>query len=203
MQLLIATQNEGKVREFRRALTGTAPFVELLSAKDAGLTEFPPEVGSSYTQNAAVKAVYAAEQTGLYSLGDDSGLEVEALDGAPGLYSARFGGELSNEERLTYLLGKLEDVPDKARDARFVCALVLATPQGERHTFWGECQGEITRSATGAGGFGYDPVFYSHDLQKTFAEASSEEKEHVSHRGRAVAQLGEWLKEEERLKKKD
>ena len=193
MRLLIATQNEGKVRGFRYALTGIAPFVELLSAKDAGLTEFPPETGSSYIQNATLKAVYAAEQTGLPSLGDDSGLEVEALDGAPGLYSARFGGELSNDERLAYLLNKLKDVPDETRNARFVCALALAMPEGERRTFWGECRGEITRSATGVSGFGYDPVFYSHDLHKTFAEASEAEKERVSHRGRAVAQLGKWL----------
>ena len=197
MQLFIATQNEGKVREFRRAFAEIVPSLELLSAKDAGLTEFPPEEGSSYVQNATVKAVYAAQQTGLPSLGDDSGLEVEALDGAPGLYSARFGGELSNDERLAYLLGKLEDVPDTARNARFVCALVLAAPEGERYTFWGECQGEITRSAVGTSGFGYDPVFYSHDLHKTFAEASKAEKERVSHRGRAVMQLGEWLNSKE------
>ena len=193
MKLLIATQSEGKVQEFRRALAGVAPFVELLSVKDKGLTDFPPEEGSSYVENAAVKAVYAATQTGLPGLGDDSGLEVAALDGAPGLYSARFGGELTSDERLAYLLDKLEGVPDSARDARFVCALVLATPEGETHTFWGECQGEITYSATGTSGFGYDPVFYSHDLHKTFAEASETEKERVSHRGRAVAHLGRWL----------
>ncbi len=190
-EIVIASGNEGKVGEFRAALAGLP--LTLHSARDLNLHDFPPEDAPSYAGNAAVKAAYAAAQTGLPSLGDDSGLEVDALRGAPGLYSARYGGRSSSAERVTYLLQELRGVPQEKRGARFVCALVLTTPQGELHTFQGECSGRILLKPQGESGFGYDPVFYSLDLNKTFAKADAHEKECVSHRGRAVEKLKAWL----------
>lgn len=190
-ELVIATGNEGKLREFRTALSGLP--LTLLSARDLGLHDFPPEEGSSYQENAAAKATFVTSRTGLASLGDDSGLEVAALDGAPGLYSARYGSYSSNADRIAYLLQQLRSVPQEARSARFVCVLALATPQGDLYTFQGECEGRILQAPHGKGGFGYDPVFYSPDLGKSFAEADAAEKERVSHRGRALKRLKIWL----------
>ena len=192
-ELVIASSNEDKVSEFRDALKNLP--LTLLSARDLNLRDFPPEDGASYAENAAVKARYAATRTGLPSLGDDSGLEVAALGGAPGLYSARYGGFSSSAERLTYLLQQLQNVPQENRSARFVCALVLATPQGRARTFLGECAGRILFEPQGESGFGYDPVFYSLDLNKSFAGASSADKKRVSHRGRAVEKVKVWLEE--------
>lgn len=195
--LVIASANEGKVTEFRQGLTELLGdgVPRIVSASEAGVTAFPPEDGKTYKENALVKAQFVASATGLPSLGDDSGLEVDALNGAPGLYSARYGGEMSNEERIAYLLKQLEAVPKKERGARFVCALALSTPGSEPQTFWGECKGEILFSPQGAGGFGYDPVFYSYDLERNFAESSSKAKASVSHRGRALQALTQWLQE--------
>ena len=192
-KLVIASGNEGKVLEFRSALKDLP--LTLMSARNFGLNDFPPEDGATYAENALVKARYAAAETGLPSLGDDSGLEVAALNGAPGLYSARYGGLSSSAERLTYLLAHLQNIPESARDARFVCALALATPSGEFYTFQGECAGQILHEPRGADGFGYDPVFYSLDLGKTFAEANASEKERVSHRGRALEKFKLWFEE--------
>ena len=171
--------------------------VEIISAKELGVSSFPEETGSSYQENALVKANYVASETQSFALGDDSGLEVDALEGVPGLYSARFGGTLSPNERIAYLLEKLRNVPQNERGARFVCSLVLAAPSGEVNTFGGVCEGEILQEPRGESGFGYDPVFYSHDLKKGFAEATREEKRRVSHRGRAVERLLEWAKDKE------
>lgn len=190
-RLLFASGNPGKHREVREALAGLP--VALISPAEAGLEAFPEETGSSYEENAFIKAAFAAAKGGLPSLADDSGLEVEALGGAPGIYSARFGGDLGDGERIAYLLQRLRQAPAEARDARFVCALVLATPEGEVRSFHGECEGRILEGPRGAGGFGYDPVFYSYDLGKTFAEASEAEKRQVSHRGRALAKFAAWL----------
>ena len=190
LRIVVATSNPGKMREFREAL---APLdVELVSAREAGLDRFPEETGASYEENALLKAGWAALQTGLPALADDSGLEVDALGGAPGIYSARFGGALRNGERIAYLLERIKGVPKGARGASFVCSLVLATPSGEVKPFFGECRGEILQGPRGDEGFGYDPVFWSADLRKTFAEASREEKARVSHRGRAIAELLAW-----------
>ena len=190
-KLVLATGNEGKVLEFQQALTNTS--LTLLSASKLGVTTFPEETGSSYEENALGKAGYVALKTRLPSLGDDSGLEVDALDGAPGLYSARFGGKVSSGERIAHLLAKLRRVPPEERGARFVCVLVLATPNGGVRTFRGECRGRLLEGPRGESGFGYDPVFYSPDLGKTFAEATPEEKRSVSHRGRALEAFRVWL----------
>ena len=192
---IVATENEGKMREFRAALADVG--IELRSAADEGVTDFPPESGTTYEENALLKAAHAAHATGLAALGDDSGLEVDALDGAPGVYSARFGGDLTPGERIAHLLAKLRKVPDTERGARFVCRLVLATPDGDVVSFEGTCEGRILQGPRGEEGFGYDPVFYSEELGKTFAEASEPEKRSVSHRGRAIAAFRAWLDTDE------
>ncbi|MEJ2287111.1 MAG: RdgB/HAM1 family non-canonical purine NTP pyrophosphatase [Deinococcales bacterium] len=190
LRIVIATGNPGKLREFRRALGRLN--VELLSATEAGITQFPDETGASYEENALLKAGYAALRSGLPALSDDSGLEVDVLDGAPGVYSARYGGNLRDGERIAYLLDKLRDVPRGARGASFVSTVVLATPGGEVKSFVGECRGEILEGPRGDGGFGYDPVFFSPELSKTFAEADADAKDRVSHRGRALQRFLEW-----------
>lgn len=197
MKLLIATGNQGKVKEFDHALKDSSinhQHFELLSSKEVGLTDFPEETGSSYEENALIKAEYASEKTGLICLADDSGLEVDALKGAPGLYSARYGGDLASDKaRTAYLLEQLTSTPKEKRAAKFVCSLVLRLPTGKSFSFWGESQGEILFAPTGQTGFGYDPVFYSHALHKSFAQASKTEKQQVSHRGNAIQALKKWL----------
>lgn len=193
LRLLLASGNPGKLAEFRAAL----PEVELLGTDDVQVGEFPPEAGTSYEENALMKAGFAAVKAGLPALADDSGIEVDALDGAPGVNSARFGGELSDGERIAYLLERIRDEPRDRRGAAFRCALVLALPNGEVRVFNGSARGRILEGPRGRDGFGYDPVFWSDELGKSFAEASREEKQRVSHRGRAVRELLDWLATED------
>ena len=188
-KLALATTNEGKLREFRRALSN----VTVVSARELGVIEFPEEIGSSYAANALTKASFVMQETGLPSLADDSGLEVEALGGAPGLFSARFGGLASDRERNEHLLKQLRDVPEVARGAQFVCVLGFVTPEGDAETFEGRCEGRILETARGENGHGYDPVFYSLDLAQTFGEASAGAKAGVSHRARALNAFSAWL----------
>lgn len=191
LKLVIATSNVGKVREFREALAGLN--LVLLSAADAGIEAFPEETGASYEENALLKAGFVSLKAKLPALADDSGLEVDALSGQPGVYSARFGGAgLSDGERTAYLLDLMAGVPRAGRGASFLASVVLATPGGEMVTFRGECRGEVLTGPRGEGGFGYDPVFYSTELRKTFAEATLEEKRKVSHRGRALEAFVNW-----------
>lgn len=193
--VVLATGNAGKVREFRDALAGLR--LRLIAAADAGVTWFPAEDGDSYEANALMKAAHVATETGQLALADDSGLEVDALGGAPGVHSARFGGELTDGERNAHLLAHLRRVADADRNARFVSVVVLATPSGEVRSFRGLCEGRILQGPRGTGGFGYDPVFYSDELGKAFGQAGMDEKRSVSHRGRALATLVEWLGREE------
>ncbi|MCA9838365.1 MAG: RdgB/HAM1 family non-canonical purine NTP pyrophosphatase [Trueperaceae bacterium] len=191
MKLVIATGNQGKVREFTAAL---APLgFELVSARDAGIEAFPEETGKTYEENARIKALHVANSSGQLSLADDSGLEVDALQGAPGLYSARYGELASDKERTLHLLSNLTDVEMGKRQARFVCSLVLAKPDSQNRSFWGEAPGELLMAPQGTEGFGYDPIFFSPVLGKTFAEATEAEKRKVSHRGNALRNLTEWL----------
>lgn len=197
-RLVLATANAGKVRELKEAMAGLD--IELLAASELGVTSYPAEDGARYEDNALIKAAFTLKATGLPSLADDSGLEVAALEGAPGVLSARFGAEdgaVSDGERTAYLLEKLTGVPLAKRQAKFVAVLALVRPGGEAKLFRGECQGEILAGPRGDNGFGYDPVFYSHDLAKSFAEATVEEKRRVSHRGLAMAGLLAWLKSAE------
>jgi XTP/dITP diphosphohydrolase len=194
-RLVIASSNPGKLREFRDALSSLD--MELLSAADAGVTRFPAETAAGYEQNALMKAAFVAMQTGLPSLADDSGIEVDALDGLPGVNSARFGGDISDGERIALLLDRMRDVADGERGAQFVVRLVLATPSGHVQVFSGEVRGEILHGPRGRDCFGYSPVFFSTELGKTFGEATLEEKWQVSHRGRAIRSFLAWARTQE------
>ncbi len=189
--LVLASSNRGKLAEFRRLLVGLP--LELRS-----LADFPevrlPEEGDAYAPNAETKARTVAEQTGRPALADDSGLEVDALGGAPGPRSARYGGPgLDDAGRAVRLLDELAGAGDRA--ARFVCVAALALPDGRIHTTRGECAGRILAAPTGGGGFGYDPVFAPEGERRSMAELTDEEKDRVSHRGRALAALLPILRE--------
>lgn len=188
---VLASGNAGKAAELRAALAGTG--IALVTASEAGVPELPEETGASYEENALLKAAAVAVRTGRVTLADDSGLEVDALGGEPGVHSARFGGDLPDGERMAYLLRRLRTVPDERRTARFVCVLVLAHPDGDVVTFRGACEGRILQGPRGDGGHGYDPVFQSADLGRSFGEATLEEKNRVSHRARALRALRAWL----------
>jgi XTP/dITP diphosphohydrolase len=184
--LVVATGNPGKARELLSLLAGLP--LEIRTLADYPPFTLPEETGDTYEANARLKAEATARHTGALALGDDSGLEVDALGGGPGIRSARFGGPgLDDRGRVRHLLARLADVPDAGRTARFRCVIALAAPDGGVRTVSGECEGRILREPRGAGGFGYDPVFFYPPLARTFAELSDEEKAGVSHRGRAAA----------------
>ncbi|MFL5894452.1 MAG: RdgB/HAM1 family non-canonical purine NTP pyrophosphatase [Thermoleophilaceae bacterium] len=189
MKLVLASRNAHKLRELREALDGA---VELLPLPEA--VELPPETGETFMDNALVKARAAARATGMASLADDSGIEAAALDGRPGVRSARFAGEdASDEQNLEKLL---QSVPgDGDRRVQYVCALVYATPDGGEQQFVGRCTGTLATEPRGDGGFGYDPAFVPDDYGdgRTMAELTPEEKHAISHRGRAAAALRDWL----------
>jgi XTP/dITP diphosphohydrolase len=183
-RLLLASRNRGKLLEIHALL---APWpIELLTMDDLGLGEQVEETGSSYAENARLKVEGLARQSGTWVLGDDTGLEVEALGGAPGLRSARYSGPgASDADRRARLLADLAGESRPWR-ARFCCAIALAGPTGSIKTGWGECQGEILPLERGEGGFGYDPIFLVGGLNKTMAELTLEEKNRLSHRAKAV-----------------
>jgi XTP/dITP diphosphohydrolase len=190
--LLVATGNADKLAEFRRLLPAD---VDLIGLDDVGAI-LPPEDGTTYAENADVKAMAAARQSGLLALGDDSGLEVDALGGRPGIFSARFAGpQRDDAANRALLLAEMTDMPEAGRGARFVCALALASPRGVVARAEGTCAGTIARAASGDNGFGYDPLFRLPGGQ-TLAELSSEEKDRVSHRGNAVRALLPLLRRE-------
>lgn len=192
-RLLLATNNPGKVREFRRLLADS-PF-EVVTPAEAGIAIDVEETGSTYAENALLKARAFAEAGGCLALADDSGIEVDALDGAPGMYSARFGGPgLDDRERTALLLEKLAAVPDERRGARYRAIVAVAWPGGEAHTFEGVQEGTIGHAPRGERGFGYDPVFITRD-GRVQAEISDDEKDVISHRGQAVRAALAWLME--------
>lgn len=182
MKLLLATTNPGKRREIEKHL---APLgVEVITLAEAGI-EPAEEAGETFEENAWLKASSAARQSGLWALAEDSGLEVDALGGRPGVYSARFAGpQASDAENNRKLLEALEGVPEHLRGARFRAVMVLASPAGERWVAEGVCEGSIALSPRGEGGFGYDPLFLFEG--RTFAEMSPAQKDAVSHRGKAL-----------------
>lgn len=183
--LLIATNNQHKVTEFRRLL-GDMPC-RLVTPRDAGLELDVEEDGVTFAENAAKKARAFAAASGLLSLADDSGIEVDAMDGRPGVYSARYGGpELSDDGRVQLLLEELRDVPDERRGCRYVAVITIAWPDGRLEQFEGTCEGRVAYKPSGANGFGYDPVFYVPGEDATMAEISSDAKDRISHRGIAV-----------------
>jgi XTP/dITP diphosphohydrolase len=192
--LVLATLNPAKGRELV-ALLGAVPFEIRLLADTSG-ARLPEETGATYADNALVKARAAAELTGALALGDDSGLEVDALGGAPGLYTARFGGPgLDDRGRWALLLERLRGVPPARRTARFRCVIALAGPGRPEKVVEGVAEGVIAESPRGSNGFGYDPVFFYPPLGRTFAELSNEEKARVSHRGLALAAVRRLLSE--------
>jgi XTP/dITP diphosphohydrolase len=182
--LVLATGNAKKVVEVQ----GYLPALEVRSLADHPSIAMPPEDGETFEENAAAKALHVARALGLPVLADDSGLEVDALGGAPGVRSARYA-EGSDRDRVVKLLGALEGVPPAARGARFVCALALATPDGRVERVRGTVEGSILAEARGEGGFGYDPVFLVGGGGRTMAELTLAEKNAISHRGRALAAM--------------
>ena len=194
MQLLAATNNKGKLREYKRMLEPLG--FEILSLSDLSLQADPEETGSSFAENARIKAEYVCALSGLPALADDSGLCVDALDGAPGIYSARYSGG-SDADNNQKLLQELKDVPMEKRTARFVCAICCAWPDGSFTETEGVCEGKIDFAPVGEEGFGYDPLFLSDEVG-SFGLASPEEKDAVSHRGAALRKLVARLKEENR-----
>jgi XTP/dITP diphosphohydrolase len=188
VKVLLATRNAGKLAELRRMLAGGP--VEVLGLAD--VPEFPeaPETGATFAENALAKARDAAAATGLPSVADDSGLTVEALNGMPGVLSARWCGRHGDDlANLELLLGQLADVPDERRRAAFVCAAALVVPGGQETVVLGEWPGRIVRAPRGTGGFGYDPIFVPDGEERTSAELTPEEKDAASHRGRAMRAL--------------
>lgn len=191
MRLIVATKNPGKVREFKEILEPLG--FEVVSQTEAGVSLDVEETGTTFAENAALKARAIYQATGCATVADDSGLAVDALDGAPGVYSARYAGEgASDAERNQKLLHALADVPKGKRTAQFICAIHLILPtEGstpEEITAHGECPGVIGFAPRGENGFGYDPLFYVAN-GKSFAELSAEEKNQCSHRARALAQM--------------
>jgi len=192
--LVLATLNPHKGRELL-SLLGTVPFQIKLLSEFPG-AQLPEETGRTYAENALVKARPAARLTSALALGDDSGLEVDSLGGAPGLHTARFGGpSLSDRERWELLLERLRDVPLARRTARFRCVIALARPARGEQVVEGIVEGVIAERPRGGGGFGYDPVFFYPPLGRTFGEISDEEKQRVSHRGKALAAVRRLLVE--------
>ena len=189
-RLVLASLNPHKVTELARILAGGQVAVELV-----GLAEFPgaPEVaetGATFAENALLKAAAAAAFTGLPSVADDSGFCVDALNGMPGVLSARWSGKHGDDEaNLQLLLGQLADVPDERRGAHFTCAAALVLPAGRQHVSEGKVHGRVTRLPRGENGFGYDPVFVPDRYEQTTAEMTAPDKDAISHRGRALRTL--------------
>jgi XTP/dITP diphosphohydrolase len=194
LPLLIATNNKGKVKELQDLLKDTR--IAFVTPMQLDLDLDVIEDGQTYAENANKKAVAFARASGLISLADDSGLEVNALNGAPGLYSARYGStdgmKLSDAERRAFLIRNLQDEP-RPWTARFHATIAIAVPNGETHFAEGFCEGEIIPEERGTGGFGYDPIFLLSELGKTMAELTMEEKNRLSHRARAVMNAKETL----------
>ncbi|MBR0280437.1 MAG: XTP/dITP diphosphatase [Oscillibacter sp.] len=189
-RFVLATHNPGKVREMREILSELG--LEVLAPEDVGVTVDVEETGATFAENAMLKAKAICELTGLPAIGDDSGLCVNALNGGPGVYSARYGGaDITDEQRNKLLLESVKG--QGTRDAHFTCAIVCAFPNGDEITAEGRCDGVISYIPMGTGGFGYDPVFNYPPKLKTFAQMTPEEKSEISHRGKALRAFAEKL----------
>ena len=195
MKVVLASKNKHKLVEISRILEKLD--IQLVLQSELGVDVDVEETGTTFEENSFLKAEAVMKATGLPALADDSGIAVDALNGEPGIYSARYGFDDSLDDwgRLLLLLKNTEHVPDGQRQAQFVCVITLVTPQGEVIQARGEAHGELLREAAGEGGFGYDPIFYYPPLGKTFAEISADEKNQVSHRAVALKAMYEKLKE--------
>ena len=199
MKIIFATGNAGKLREAAEVL---GPDFEIVSPASLGITEDIPETGSTLQENSLQKARYLFERTGLPCFADDTGLEVDALGGAPGIYSARYAGPgHDHDANMAKLLAELKKIPDQVGDdgvsrrARFRTVVTLILADGQPHFFEGTCEGSIATARRGSGGFGYDPIFLPDAYPgRTLAEVSEAEKNAVSHRGRAIRAMADWLK---------
>lgn len=192
MKIVLASRNEKKLEELKRILKDLE--IEILSLKDFPSLQEVIEDGLTFEENALKKARYVSMMTGLPALADDSGLEVEALGGAPGVFSARYAGEnATDEENIDKLLSALRNVPFSERKARFVCCIALVYPNGEEYIFKGEIKGFISETPRGHQGFGYDPIFQPEGHNRTFAEMSQQEKDAISHRSKALKKFKDFL----------
>ena len=190
MRFVLATHNPGKLREMGEILKDFG--IEVVSPRDLGITVDVEETGTTFAENAMLKAKAICKEANLPAIADDSGLCVDALNGAPGVYSARYGGEgLDDKGRYMLLLSSLRGAPTRA--AHFACAVACAFPNGDTLTAEGRCDGSIAYAPLGEGGFGYDPVFLLPGTGKTFGQLTQEEKSAVSHRGRALREFSEKL----------
>ncbi len=194
MKILVATKNRGKIGEFAEMMRDFG--IEWLGLEDVGVTKDVEETGQTFYENAVLKGTTYAQESGCYVLADDSGLVVDALDGAPGVYTARYGGpHLTAVERYTLLLKNMQGIPAPQRTARFCCVIVLAGPNGRLlASTEGVCEGRIAEVAVGKSGFGYDPVFYIPALGQTMAQLSAAEKHQISHRGQALRKIVPYIR---------
>lgn len=198
-RLVLATNNPKKLAELRRVVESAGVDVEILGLGDLPRYPEPDETERTFEGNARLKAREAARQTGVAAVADDSGLEVDELNGMPGVRSARWAGPMGDdEENNELLLAQLHGVPKARRKARFTCALALASPEGEELTWHGTMEGRIAEAPAGENGFGYDPLFIPDGEQRTTAQMTPAEKDELSHRGKAVRAFVEWLGEESR-----
>ncbi len=193
-KLLLATSNPGKIREYRFLLGGFGYQLTMLA--EEGITKAVTESGNNYEQNARLKAITYAKLSQLTALADDSGLEVDALNGEPAVKSARFAGESATDaEKVSFLLAKLNGVPWERRTARFKCVIAIASPGSRAKLCYGECHGMIAFEAKGENGFGYDPIFSLPEIGKTMAELPFEIKNQISHRARASQKARQVLQQ--------
>ncbi len=193
MKIILATKNKGKVADFEKLTENMN--IEVISFLDEEIN-FPDVVedGETFEENSVKKALEIAKYTGMITVSDDSGLCVEALDGAPGIYSARYSGENATDStNIDKLLDEMKNIPQGERQAKFVSVVSIAKPDGTVQSFRGEVEGEIIFERKGTNGFGYNPVFFSYELEKTFGEATMEERVTVSHRARAFRKLKEQV----------
>lgn len=199
MKMVLASRNRKKIAELRQLLSEEIPDLEILSLDDVGFSGDIEEDGDSFEENALIKARTAAK-SGYIGMGDDSGICVDALGNEPGIYSARYawkcglGPDHDDEANNQAIFTKLRDVPDEKRGGAYVCCIACVFPDGRQLTVRGEARGVILREYHGTGGFGYDPMFYYPPLGKTFAELTPDEKNAVSHRGKAIRAFAECLK---------
>ncbi len=193
MKAVLASNNPGKLRELNAILSGLG--VEVISQREAGYDLDVEENGATFEENSYLKAWAACQASGMIAIADDSGLVVDALGGAPGVYSARYGSpELDDAGRTALLLKNMEGKENRA--CRFVSVITCCFPDGRKLVARGACEGQVGFTPTGENGFGYDPIFYLPEKGRTFAQLSDQEKNAISHRGRAIAKLAELLKEE-------
>ena len=190
-QVVIATKNKGKAKDFE-ALFQPLGF-EVVTMFDVAPDMEIEETGTTFEENAVLKAETLAKELNMIVIADDSGLAVDALDGAPGVYSARYAGDHDDEANIVKVLEKLAGVPEEKRTARFMCALAIAGPEMDTTTVFGTCEGIILEEKRGTNGFGYDPIFFVPELGRAMAELTPEEKGAISHRGNAIRKLAEAL----------